>query len=321
MSEDEEPSFIKTRKGSEFSELVLQDFENGLSRNGFICKPGTSHPRLWDFLGRLAGRVNFSPRDLDKDGDLLLVGMMGLAERQLFPYALSNRIVPFIWDCWPSRHQQWQSFFRRHHFPIITFTTLNAAQFWQSELPESRVVWMAEAIDATHFTAGPPLTERTSVLLEIGRRHERAHGVAKEFLTTVNAGHVYPEENSGNFLPTRNDLVAALHDSRSLLCYPGSISDPMGRTGAWESMTHRYLEAVASKTIVLGHIPMEMIELFGFEPGLTVTEEELPDALEAIRTDVKQFQPIVDRSYNRLLEVATWDVRSNQLKELLSARP
>lgn len=317
MRDHRKPTFIETRKGKEFSELVVQDFENALLRNGFSRHKRPTQSQLWDHLGRIAGRIRFSPPRLDTGSAKAAVGMMGLAERQLYPYVLSEQIVPFIWDCWPSRQQDWQSFFRRHHFPVVAFTTLDAAEFWDPLLPETKVVWLPEAIDNDKFRPGPPLTDRETVLLEIGRRYERAHTVAKRVLSDIDGGHMYRKGNAENFLPTRRDLISALHDSRALLCYPGSISDPSGRTGNWESMTHRYLEAVATKTIVLGHIPTEMTKLFGFKPGLSVGEADLPEALKAIHDYGEKFQPLVDRAHRRLLEVATWDVRSNQLWEIM----
>lgn len=319
MQADKSPIFINTRKGSEFSEFVVQDFENGLLRNGFHKEKPPVFPQIWDSLGRIAGKISYSPPRKDDDsGSRLLVGMMGLAERQLYPYVLSKQVVPFIWDCWPNRQRQWLNFFRRHHFPVIAFTTQEAAVFWGPKLPETKVVWLPEAIDVNVFVAGPSLREREATLLEIGRRHERAHDVAKRVLEDLGGGHTYRASSVSEFLPTRYDLISALHNSRALLCYPGSMSDPLGRTGTWESMTHRYLEAAATKTVILGHTPAEMIELFGFDPGLSVAERDLPEALTALHSSCDQFQPLVDRAYNRLLEVATWDVRSNQLKELLS---
>lgn len=319
MHDGKIPSFIETRKGSEFSELVVQDFENGLLGNGFVRQDRPSHPGLWDFLGRIAGKINYSPSQPNTGDSKIIIGMMGLAERQLYPYVLTKQVIPFIWDCWPDREEHWKGLFRRHHFSHIAFTTLEAARFWEAQLPETKVFWLPEAIDVSHFTAGPTLAERNSVLLEIGRRHERAHAVAKRVLAGTDGAHLYREKDGGDFLPTRRDLVGALHNTRALLCYPGSISDPLGRTGTWESMTHRYLEAVATKTLVLGYVPHEMTELFGFEPGITVSETDLPDALDAIGAEVDQFQPLVDRAYRRLLEVATWNIRSNQLKEIITA--
>ncbi|MEW1806510.1 glycosyltransferase [Pseudarthrobacter sp. NPDC080039] len=315
MPDFNRPAFIETRKGHAFSEMVVRDFERGLLKNGF-SKKKEQFSFFWDILGRIAGRVGYShPIRIDSRPPLV-VGLMGLAERQIYPYTFSTEIFPYIWDCWPTRQADWRSFFDRHQFPLVAFTSIDAANFWRQELPKTKVLWLAEAIDTDSFPAGPLLVERNSVLLEIGRRHETAHAVAELTLDSMGAGHMFRKSADKDFLPTRTDLVSALHTNRALLCHPGSVTDPSGRTGLWESMTHRYLEAVATKTLVVGHIPHEMKVLFGFEPGITVQDSDLPDLLEDLHRDAGRFQGLVDKAYRRLLEVATWDVRADQLKNL-----
>lgn len=313
-------SVIETRKGSAFSEMVVNDFENGLVRAGFDRRHRAGWSSFWDAFGRGSGRVGLVSRTRETGRPAAVVGMMGLAERQLYPYIFSQRLVPFIWDCWPDREDDWRRFFSRHQFSKVALTSQDAARYWSREFPDLDVVWAAEAIDHRSYRPGAPLADRPSVLLEVGRRYQLAHQTAERTLAGLGAasGHQYDRRTTAEpFLPTRADLISALRLNRALLCHPGSISDPQGRTGGWETMTHRYLEAVATKTLVLGNVPREMTELFGFEPGVTTDNQELPEALEVLYRDPASFQPLVDRAHARLLEVATWDVRGAQLKRFV----
>lgn len=308
--------YISTRKGHAYSEQVVEDFERGLSRHG-VDPLGSAKPAsLWDIAGRLAGKVRIT-RSARRSEAFAVVGLMGLAERQIYPYIFRHNLAPYIWDCWPSREADWRSFFARYQFRRIGFTCADAARFWSKELGDTKVHWIPEAIDNYEYPPGPILRDRPAILLEIGRMYEKAHLAARSALADMPASHTFRENEDAAYLPYRSDLVRALHHHRSILCYPGSISHPAGRTGSWEAMTHRYLEALSTKTLVIGHIPKEMTRLFGFEPGITISPDRLPELIRSISMRPEAFQELVDRSYARLLEVATWEVRSRDIERLL----
>lgn len=311
--------YIPTRKGSAFSEAVVADFESSLWRNGFEPAKETGRPLLWDTLGKLSRPLRYAPRTNRRRSLRAVVGLMGPAERQLFPYLYKYEIFPYIWDCWPSRHNDWQSLFTRHRFAHIGLTCRQAAEFWEPRLRRTRVYWTPEAIEHREYPPGPPLAGRPHVLLEIGRTYQVAHQQAARALAQLSRAHTHPpEEHQKPYLESRHELVGALHAHRALLCYPGSISHPNGRTRNWQSMTHRYLEAVATKTLVLGHVPAEMESLFGFRPGINTTPDELPNVIMQLVAEPEKYQALVDRAYQRLLEVAIWDVRVRDIHALAS---
>lgn len=309
--------YIPTRKGSAFSEAVVADFESSLDRNGFEAAKQTGCPLLWDTLGKLSRPLRYAPGTSRRRTSRAIVGLMGPAERQLFPYLYRYEVFPYIWDCWPSRHNDWESLFTRYGFEHIGLTCRQAAEFWEPRLRTTRVHWTPEAIEHSEYPVGPPLAGRPHVLLEIGRTYQVAHQQAAHALAHLDNAHTHPsQEHQKPYLETRHELVGALHGHRALLCYPGSISHPNGRTRNWQSMTHRYLEAVATKTLVLGHVPAEMELLFGFRPGINATPDELPNIVMQLVAEPEKYQELVDRAYQRLLHVAIWDVRVRDLHAL-----
>ncbi|WP_146066129.1 hypothetical protein [Cryobacterium sp. Y82] len=314
QQEFEECCYVVTRKGSAFSEEVVSDFETAMGRHGLRSIYKLTAVMPWDTLGRLVSRFHMRPLKLRREKTAAVIGLMGLAERQLLPSIIRYDLTPYIWDCWPDREVDWRSFFMRYSPKRVAFTSRDAARYWSSQLPHVDVVWLPEAIDADVYEAGPLLSARSILLLEVGRRYGDAHDVARRTITSLGAKHLYVQPDATlTFLPERKDLIRTLHTSRALFCFPGAISHPKGRTGAWESMTHRYLEAAATKTLIIGTIPNEMIELFGFCPGLNVTLEDLPALLLQLHQSPQEFQWLVDKTHARLLEVATWTVRVSQL--------
>ena len=79
-------------------------------------------------------------------------------------------------------------------------------------------------------------------------------------------------------------------------------------------MTHRYLEAVATKALIkIRTHPGRDASAVRLQPGVEVDAGGLGDAVDAVRTAPEGFQNLVDRAHARLLEVATWDVRAGQI--------
>ncbi|TFC82993.1 glycosyltransferase family 1 protein [Cryobacterium cheniae] len=322
MTTPETPSvtYIETRKGEEFSELILQDLEIALNLAGARPLKGHAWPSFWDVFGRSFAKLRLTPPRLSGAKTTSIIGLMGLAERQLHPYGALHEIVPFVWDCWPSREAEWRDFIRRYALKRIAFTSSQAAEFWSAEFPDIEILWLPEAIDEALYLPGPSLSSRSTCVLEIGRRYAAGHDMVRETLERLGRQHRFKDPLSPMvFLPTRADLISALQASQALLCYPGAVSHPDGRTGHWESMTHRYLEAVATKTLIVGHVPQEMTTLFGFCPGVNVSLSELPDLLKTLTDSPHLFQDRVDRAHSRLLEVGTWEVRVQQLMRFARA--
>ncbi|WP_133185594.1 glycosyltransferase [Arthrobacter sp. Bz4] len=78
-------------------------------------------------------------------------------------------------------------------------------------------------------------------------------------------------------------------------------------------MTYRYLEAAAARTLIVGEIPQDMKDLFGFTPGVHVPSEKAGEHLREIASKLPEYQDLVDKVHHRLHEVATWDVRTKEI--------
>ncbi|WP_127360604.1 hypothetical protein [Actinacidiphila soli] len=82
-------------------------------------------------------------------------------------------------------------------------------------------------------------------------------------------------------------------------------------------MTHRYLESIGSGCIVLGHAPVELVELMGFNPVVEVDWSAPADQALEILADSQKWQPHVDRALQRLSEVGDWGVRVGTIRATL----
>ena len=308
---------IRTRKAKTPQEAVVGDFETAVIRAGVPPVGTESSSWLFDLSGRILGRSGVL-RSLRPGTGVRLVGLMGCAERQLVPYGLRSTLGLYVWDCWPSAEDRWASLFRRWKPSFVFFTSSDAHRYWAPRLPHTLATWAPEAIEPRRYPPGPDLRDRDATLLELGRRHDPFHSAAFEHLAKRRARHTFSTPSRPFVFPDHPRLIAGLQNTVAMACFPGSMSHPEGRTGHWESMTHRYLEAICTRTLVVGHIPPEMIDLFGFKPGIDVDPDQPGELLDQLQSDPGQFQDLVNRARKRLLEVASWDVR---VKEILGCLP
>jgi len=314
-SAEETPlSFMRCRGAGSPQEEVIRDAEAAFLRAGLDPLGNGRANAVLDGTGRIAGRLNLV-RPIARVGSVKFIGLMGPAERQLIPRGMTGRLAWYVWDCWPNRQDRWQSMFDRWKPEFVFFASRSAARFWGPRLPGSHVQWAPEAVESGIYLPGPELSQRRTTLLEIGRRHPEFHDRAARYLSDRGAKHIHSRPELPFVFPDRRALVQGLQSSVASICYPGSWTDPNGRTGSWESMTHRYLEAAATKTLIVGAIPGEMKDLFGFTPGIEIDPSCPEEVLQQLVDDPAQYQHLVDRTHQRLQQVATWDVR---VAEMLS---
>ena len=306
---------LKTTSRDHYSWTVVEDFERAATLLSRETISSSRHFWFWNACRRAGLLSNVATSVLRKPLSAAVVCMMGLDEAQVFPETFRRELIPFIFDCWPDTVEAWESFFIRHGTRTALVTSLDAVRYLKSKLPDLDCYWTPEAIDISAVVPGPALAERDTVLIEYGRSYLEAHAEAKKTLAFMRAKHVHP--GLGAKLTGKAELFAALASSRASLCYPGSVSHPGGRTKNWEAMTQRYLEAVATKTLIVGKVPKDMIELFGFNPGVDSDISSLSSTLKKIHAEPEQFQSIVDESHARLLEIGTWDSRIRQVQHLL----
>ena len=85
-------------------------------------------------------------------------------------------------------------------------------------------------------------------------------------------------------------------------------------------MTLRYLESIAARCILVGRCPPEMKDLFGYEPVIEADESGPAGQLDAILAKPQAYAELIERNYQRMMEIATWDVRADQMLLLLRER-
>jgi hypothetical protein len=133
------------------------------------------------------------------------------------------------------------------------------------------------------------------------------------------AGKVHAYRQPGDPPPyaSQEALASTLGQTRIMLCFPKSVTHP-AEAGSLETATYRYFEAFAAGCLVMGRCPVELRDLWGYDPVLpldpTRPSESILHALERL----SDLQALVDRNLERLAQVGTWHHRAIEMVRLAS---
>lgn len=270
-------------------------------------------------LARALARAGLMRRIVDLSGTAYFVPIMLLSEARLFPQCYFAETIVYAFDCWPALYGRWEKFFRRHRMRIAFFSARSSAEHFTKALSDMESIWLPEAVEASQYDGNKPLEQRSIDVLELGRRWDRYHDQIVAPLAKAGRVHKFQSAPGQIIFPTTAELTAGFADAKISICFPSSLTHPQ-RSGDVETVTHRYFESMASRCIVVGHCPVELEALFGYNPVVEAETENAAGQIEAILRAPDAYAALVERNHARLMEVGTWDVRVATLLAVLRER-
>jgi hypothetical protein len=242
---------------------------------------------------------------------------MGARFGELYSAALTGDVVPYCWDVWEPHWVKFAVRLRRLRPRLVFVTAKQPAEFLGRALPDSTVVHLPEATRTSWHVPQRPLCERTIGVLEMGRRHDSWHeAVSAALEASSKHRHVYARSRDELVFADEPALRDGFSNTVVSVCFPSSITHPM-RSGLVETMTHRYLESMASGCLMVGHAPSELVDLMGFNPVVEVDWSAPADQLLDILSSPQRWQPHVDRVLQQVLEVGDWSARVRDIRAAL----
>lgn len=243
--------------------------------------------------------------------DAAVVPMMWCTPFRVVPYHLRYRIVPLVFDAWPNDFKAWEQFLATLRPPGVLFTSRDVADWFEERGFETG--WVPEAAHGTRYVPGKGLVERPTQLLELGRTTEWIHRQVAHVAADVGVVHRFPT-GPGQFVFPSDGLVQGLAASAIVVAYPKSVTHPTTARGI-ETVTQRYFEAMASRTLMVGHAPQELVDLLGFNPVVEARVDELGAALaDVLRGGLARWQPHVDHVRDAFLDRGTWQARAREVE-------
>ena len=261
---------------------------------------------MWNFRRSAAGPV--------------FVSYMARLEKLTFPFSYWTEIIPYSFDCWPGVYDWWASFYQRQRTRIAFLSARQSAQYFAREFPHMKVVWLPEATDPSEYRPEKSLAERDIDVLEMGRRNDQYHDKIVDGLAQANRIHLYDHAEAKSLFPGREELVDGLARTKLLICFPRTLTHPEV-AGTVETATYRYFQSMASKCLMIGHAPQELVDLFGYNPVIEVQEGSELEQVEWVLRNLSSFTALVEQNYARLLEVGTWKTRVETVLDVLRQHP
>lgn len=300
--------FLRTNPHGVGSAYEVVGIQRELERRGF--EPYDMPTYRWlDLCGRAAGRlkINILLNPFPTEPMVVIGGYV--PDATCFPKSLSTRFIPYFFDCWEPAFPRWESFFKRNRTQLAFLTARDAVMHFQRRLPARRFVWLPESVDPAAQKCDLPLANRTIDVLELGRKYDAFHDRVTPALAKEGLTHQFEKVKGEIIFSTRDELVAGLATSRISVCFPQSLTNP-SRCGNVETVTLRYFESMAARCLLVGKCPLELRDLFGYNPVIEI--DSPPDVVDIVRK-IAEYQTLVDRNYQRLLEVGTHTARVETL--------
>jgi hypothetical protein len=285
------------------AEKTVEDFVESLVAHG-VSVTTTSYDT---FRGRVLGKFHVRTHIVRRNA-ILVLPLMGLQRGRAYEASLHGRLILYCWDVWEHQLTLWAEVIRAVRPVLVVITSRDSAEVLGQQTPNIPVHYLPEAVIAERFDSTKPLANRRIDVLELGRRSHTWHEAVAKILSERGMSHLYEEPVHHWVFPDVVAMRAGLADSKISVCFPSSQTHP-SRSGTTETMTQRYLESMMSGSLVLGHAPKEMIDLFGFNPVLEVDWVDPLGQLLHVLTHIDSFQQFADRAETRARELGAWDRR------------
>lgn len=296
---------------------VILMLARALERMGVPSHNSVLQYRSVRALARIAGALNIRRLPCFSSAESVFAHLNHPWSNAFFPYALRHPLVTYSFDLWPHRWDEWQRVFDMNR-PAVAFISAKVPMAeMQRRVPDVDFRWLPEAVELSAFDPSLPLTDRPVDLTEIGRPFKLYHERIRPVLAKASCRHEYPNPEKPLAVPN-SEMAYIYSRSKIVPCFPRSVTHPE-LAGNVETTTCRYFECMASRTLMVGHCPQELIDLLGYNP---VIEAHLDQAGEQLVRDILPrigvFQKLVDRNIETLRSTWTVDHQAQRIRAAMS---
>lgn len=242
--------------------------------------------------------------------------VIGYQKEKFFPFFHFKADLKVLWmyDAWEPLFDEIEKTIRAYKINIVFTASKQSADYFNTlNIPNFQSHWIPEGIDVDQYQF-IPYQERTTDVLQLGRKWNEYH----EKIKTIEKDIVYQyEKKAGEIIfPTREDFLFGLANSKISICVPSDITHPE-RTGKISTITNRYLQSMASKCLLLGKIPHDMVHLFDYNPIIEIDDNNPVAQIEAILSNFDTYIPLIEKNYETIKSFHNWDNRVTQIENFI----
>ena len=209
--------------------------------------------------------------------------------------------ILYLFDAWPEKYDQIERVVKHLKIKVLFVSSSQAAIQLQKRFSETQVCFCPEACKVEEYEF-KPLADRTIDVLQLGRRYDVLHTA---LMTNRNINYLYQKEAGSLIFPTQDLLKKGFADSKISVCFPKSVTHPV-ESGGLETVTNRYFQSMASKCVLVGKAPAELITLFGYNPVIELDSKDPLNQVMEILNQIQKYESLVEMNYSTLKKNHTW---------------
>ncbi len=226
-----------------------------------------------------------------------------------FPYYGTNCDLRVLWtyDVWEPDFERVAELVSKSKIELLLLSSYQATQhFKQLNLSNCKVHWVPETIDVNAYQH-KEWKDRSIHILSFGRSWLQYHDLIVKGCQEHHINYQYQERSASHDVavhglkrklqfPTTEDFTAGLADSQICICFPRCVTHP-ALAGEVSTLTIRYLQAMASKCVILGSAPKEITQLFDYNPVVEIDWENPVEQIRHILDYPEEYLAIVEKNY------------------------
>ena len=244
------------------------------------------------------------------------VVLMGPRFPKCFPFFFGRgEKAIYLFDAWPSYYKIIIRFINDFKTDFVFVSSKQSAENLNQLLGRKKVFWIPEGINPEGYNV-LPYENRDIDVLAFGRKYEDFHQKIADSLKQENINYLFASGNEKIFQDNES-FVDGLSRTKISVCFPTSLTHPQ-RAENIETMTNRYLQSMASKCIILGKAPGEMIELFGYNPVIEADLDNPAEQIKEILNNFSQFDGLIEMNYKNVVEKHAWLNRWENISSIIS---
>lgn len=242
--------------------------------------------------------------------------VIGYQKEKFFPFFHFKADLKVLWmyDAWEPLFDEIEKTIRAYKINLVFTASKQSADYFNTlNIPNFKSEWIPEGIDVAQYQF-IPYQERTTDVLQLGRKWNEYH----EKIKTIESNLVYLyEKKVGQIIfPTREEFLFGLANSKISICVPSDITHP-NITGCISTITNRYLQSMASRCLILGKLPYDMLHLFDYNPIVEIDEENPVAQIESILANFDTYIPLIEKNYEAVKNLHNWDNRVTQIENFI----
>ncbi|MBK6284595.1 MAG: glycosyltransferase [Draconibacterium sp.] len=220
-----------------------------------------------------------------------------------------------MFDAWPAYYNSIIKFIHDFQVDYLFVSSKQSAETINKLIGKNNIFWIPEGVDSDEYKFYQN-SEKSIDILSFGRNYQLYHEKIADTLLSQKINYKFPVEGKMVFAD-RESFIEGLARTKISVCFPTSITH-RERAGEIETMTNRYLQSMASKCLVLGKAPQEMVVLLGYNPVVEVDISNPDKQVIDILANFEKYTELIEKNYETVVKYHTWGNRWKSVSTIIA---